>query len=47
MLLMDVSKWWKIVEFPKILIKMKSFKTFYVAQTTSHLKEIIQIPSTK
>ena len=35
---------WKIVEFPKIWIKMKNFKTFYKAQTASHLKDIIQSP---
>ena len=42
MLLMDVSKRWKMVEFPKISIKMKNFKTFYEAQTATRLKEIIQ-----
>ena len=38
----ELSKCWKIVEFPKISIKMKNCKTFYEAQTTSRLKEIIQ-----
>ena len=32
-LLMEVSKRWKIVEATKISIKMKNFKTFYEAQT--------------
>ena len=41
MLLMEVSKWWKMVKFSKILIKMKTFKTFYEPQTASRLKEII------
>ena len=38
---MEISKCWKIVEFPKISIKMKNCKTFYEAQTVSHVKEII------
>ena len=38
-LLMEVSKCRKIVEFPKISIKMKNFKTFDKDQTASHLKE--------
>ena len=38
------SKCWKIVEFPKISIKMKNCKTFYGVQTMNHLKEIIQLP---
>ena len=42
MLLIKVSKWWKIVEFSKPSIKMKHSKTFYGTQTTSRLKEIIQ-----
>ena len=46
MLLMKVSKCWKIVEFPKISIKMKNFKTFYEDQTKSLFKEIIQ-PTTR
>ena len=46
MLLMDVSKRWKMVEFPKISIKMKNFKTFYEAQTAKRLKEIFQ-PSSR
>ena len=37
-----MSKCWKIVEFPKISIKMKNCKTFYKAQTASRLKGIIQ-----
>ena len=32
-LLMEVSKRWKIVEATKISIKIKNFKTFYEAQT--------------
>ena len=40
---MEVPKCSKIVEFPKIFIKMKNCKTFYEAQTASHLKEIIQL----
>ena len=35
-------KMMKIAKFPKISIKMKHCKTFYEAQTASHLKEIIQ-----
>ena len=31
MLLMKVSKWQKIVEFPKISIKIKNYKTFFEA----------------
>ena len=38
----EVTKQWKIVEFPKIWIKMKNCTTFYEVQTASHLKEIIQ-----
>ena len=45
--LMEVSKCWYMEKFPKILIKMKNFKTFYKAQTTIHLKEIIQSPLTR
>ena len=41
---MEISKCSKIVGFPKIFIKMKNWKTFYEAQTASHLKEIIQPP---
>ena len=41
---MEVSKCWKIVDFPKIKIKMKNCRTFYEAQTASRLKEIIQNP---
>ena len=36
------SKCWKIVEFPKISIKMKNCKTFCKAETTSRLNEIIK-----
>ena len=39
---LEVSKCWKVVEFPKISIKMKNCKTFYKA--ASHLKGIIQPP---
>ena len=39
-LLMEVSKRWKIVE-----LKWKMFKTFYDAQAASCLKEIIQFPT--
>ena len=38
----EILKCWKIVEFPKISIKMKNFKTFYKAQTASCLRETIQ-----
>ena len=37
-----ISKCWKIVEFPKISIKMKNCKTFCKAETTSRLNEIIK-----
>ena len=40
-----ISKCWKIVEFPKISIKMKNCKTFCEAETTSRLNEIIKPPS--
>ena len=43
---MKVPKYWKIMEFPKISIKIKNYKTFYKSQTTSCLKEIIQPPPT-
>ena len=39
---MEVSKCWKTVEFPKILIKMKNFKRLYEAQTVNRLNEIIE-----
>ena len=42
MLLMEVSKCWKTVELPKILIEKKSFKIFYMAQAARRRKEIIQ-----
>ena len=41
---MEVSKCWKIAEFPKISIKTKNCKTFYESQTASRHKEIIQPP---
>ena len=44
MLVMKVSKYWKMVEFRKISIKMKNYKGFYETQTASHLKEFIQPP---
>ena len=44
MLRMEVSKCWKIVEFPKISIKIKNCKAFYEVQTLGDLKEIIQPP---
>ena len=40
--MIEVSKWWKIVEFSKISIKTKSCKTFCKAQTASRLKKTIQ-----
>ena len=42
MLFVEVSKCWKIVEFPKMSVEMKNFKTFYEAHTASRLKEISQ-----
>ena len=42
MLLMEVLKYWKIVEFPKTSIKMKNFKIFCQVQIASRPKEIIQ-----
>ena len=44
MLLMEVAKCYKIVEFPKISINMENFKTFYESETASRRKEIIQRP---
>ena len=41
---MEVSKCQKIVEFPKVSIKIRNCKTFYEAQTASRLKEVIQPP---
>ena len=38
---MEVSECCKMVEFPKISIKMKNCKTFYEGQTASRVKEII------
>ena len=43
--LMELLKCWKRVEFPKISIKMKNFKTFCKAQTASRLMEIVQPPT--
>ena len=40
--LLEVSKCWNMIEFPKVSIKMKNFKTSYEAQTASRLKEIIK-----
>ena len=34
-LLMEISKCWKIAEFPRVSIKIKPFKTFCEAQTPS------------
>ena len=44
MLLMEITKCWKIFEVQKISIKMKNFKIFCEAQTESRLKQIIQSP---
>ena len=44
MLPMEVSKFWKIVEFPKTSIKVKNCKTFYQAWTVSRIKKIIASP---
>ena len=35
MLEIEVSKYWNIVEFPKISIKMQKLKTFYETQLFS------------
>ena len=43
MLLMEVSKCWKIDEFSKVSINMKNFKTFYDAQTASHHNPFVPI----
>ena len=43
-LLMKVSKYWKIVEFQKISIKMRKCKIFCETQTASSFREIIQPP---
>ena len=45
MLFMEASKCWNIVEFPKLSIKIKNFKTFYEAQAVRRLKEVIQLLS--
>ena len=42
MLWMEVSKWWKISDIPKISIKMRNCKTFYKVETVIPLKEILQ-----
>ena len=34
----------KVIEFSKISVKMKNFKTFYKAQTADYLKKFIQSP---
>ena len=39
---MEVSKCWRVVEFPKISIKMKNWKIFYETQRARRLKEIIK-----
>ena len=36
-ILMKLSKYWKIVEFPKFSFKMKNFKTYFETQTVSPL----------
>ena len=36
---MEVSKCWKMVEFPKVLIKMKNCKTFYEDQAASRIND--------
>ena len=41
---MEVSKCWKVVEFQKNSVKIKSCKTLYEAQTATRLKETIQAP---
>ena len=38
---MEVLQCWKIVEFPKILIKLENFIALYEAQRASLFKEII------
>ena len=38
---MELSKCWKIVEFPKISTKIKKIKIFYEAQTASRLKKLL------
>ena len=38
----DVSKYWKIVQFRKISIKIENCKTFYETHTASRFKEIVQ-----
>ena len=44
MLLIEVSKCWKIVEFSKISIQMKHLKTLNGTQTTSRLKKLPSPP---
>ena len=44
MLLIKVSKRWKIVEFSKISIQMKHLKTLNGTQTTSRLKKLPSPP---
>ena len=43
-LLMKVSKYWKIAEFLKISIEMKNRKTSYKAQTASRLRKFFSVP---
>ena len=43
MLLIKLSKHWKIAEFPKISIEMKNRKTIYKAQTASRLKSFFSL----
>ena len=43
---MKVSKCWNIVEFTKISVKTKNCNTFYEAQKTTCLNEIIEPPPT-
>ena len=42
MLEIEVWKYWNIVEFPKISIKMQKLKTFCETQIVIPVKEIIQ-----
>ena len=43
-LLMKVSKYWKIAEFLKISIEIKNRKTSYKAQTVRHLRKFFSVP---
>ena len=42
---MELSKFWRRVEFPKIPIKIKNCKTFCETQTARRLKGIVQPPT--